>query len=273
MNCTLVLMARTRNLLVGEDVNRNGVLDKNEKDLSAATAKLDPGLFEKCHGLHARTECSHADGSSLTNVNTATQAQLQTLFQDQGTMRRRCCEAGGHQHARMCRNADRDDAQCQLRGRTRACVQIRRCACRNAGMSSSDFATIYNSITTSTNTSISRNRVNVNTANADVLTALFMGANLDESTAESAADTLISYRQENPQALNSISWVIDALGTTSPALTASWQAVIILTVHSYQFTRDYCGGVGVYGRGYRRVKFVFDVSKRGAGRILYRQGI
>ena len=52
-------------------------------------------------------------------------------------------------------------------------------------MSEADFAKIYNDVTTSTNTYF-RGRVNVNTANADVLTALFMGLNpntINEQTA------------------------------------------------------------------------------------------
>ena len=65
--------------------------------------------------------------------------------------------------------------------------------CRNLGMSESDFGKIYNDVTTSTNTYF-RGRVNVNTASADVLTALFMGLNVDEQTAQSAAQTLVTYR-------------------------------------------------------------------------------
>ena len=81
---------------------------------------------------------------------------------------------------------------------------------------------LADNITTSTNTYL-RNRVNVNTASADVLTALFMGAmgqNADESTAESAAQTLVTYRQQNPENLSSVAWVMDALGNTSPVVTA-----------------------------------------------------
>jgi len=144
--------------------------------------------------------------------------------------------------------------------------------CKNIGMSSPDFANLVDNITTSTNTYL-RNRVNVNTANADVLTALFMGAmgvNADESTAESAAQTLVTYRQQNPQNLSSVAWVIDALGNSSQVVTALAGGDFI-TTHSYQFTAD-IAAVGAYGRGYRRVKFVFDVSN-GTPIILYRQDL
>jgi len=44
-----------------------------------------------------------------------------------------------------------------------------------------------------------------------------------------------------------------------------------ITAHSYQFTAD-VAAVGHYGRGYRRVKFVFDTSD-GTPRIVYRQDL
>jgi hypothetical protein len=144
--------------------------------------------------------------------------------------------------------------------------------CRNVGLSSSDFATIANNITVNTNTYL-RNRVNINTANADVLTALFMGAmgqNADESTAQSAAENLVTYRQQNPNNLTSVAWVVDALGNNNPVVTALARGDYV-TTHSYQFTAD-IAAVGAYGRGYRRVKFIFDVSD-GTPKILYRQDL
>jgi hypothetical protein len=43
------------------------------------------------------------------------------------------------------------------------------------------------------------------------------------------------------------------------------------TTRSYQFTAD-IAAVGPFGRGYRRVKFIFDVSD-GSPKILYRQDL
>ena len=60
-------------LLAGEDINRNGVLDENEKDLNG-NGELDPGLFEYVT-VWTREPNFHADGSSLTNVNTASMAR------------------------------------------------------------------------------------------------------------------------------------------------------------------------------------------------------
>ena len=141
--------------------------------------------------------------------------------------------------------------------------------CKNLGISSSDFANISGLVTTTTNLYI-RNRVNINTASADVLTALFMGRNVDQQTAETAAQTMVTYRQQNPQNLNSVAWMIDALGNNSPVLTLL-KTHDDVTTRSYQFTAD-IAAVGPFGRGYRRVKFIFDMSD-GSPKILYRQDL
>ena len=243
----------TDDLLVGEDLNRNGVLDKSEKDLNS-NGELDPGLFEDVT-VYTREPNFHADGSSLTNVNPATQGNIKSLFQNLGTVRvnQIWTQIDARQKQGLKFNGMLDFAL----------------FCNGQGVSSDQYAAIANNIETTTNTYI-RNRVNVNTANSDVLTAVFMGANVDEQTAISAAQTLVSYRQQNSNNLNSITWVIDALGNHSPVVTALAKGDY-LTTHSYQFTAD-IAAVGAFGRGYRRVKFIFDVSD-GTPKILYRQDL
>jgi hypothetical protein len=61
----------TIDLLVGDDINRNGVLDANEKDLTGGNGQVDPGLLEYVT-VYTREPNFHSDGTSLTNVNTAT---------------------------------------------------------------------------------------------------------------------------------------------------------------------------------------------------------
>lgn len=244
----------TEDVLVGTDLNRNGVLDENER---AATTTSEPtaGLFEDCT-VYTREPNFHSDGSSLTNVNTASRSEITSLLQNANVS---TSYVGGL-------------IQTNAQARTYHGLFGFALRCRNLGMSSSDFANLVNDISTSTNTYL-RNRVNVNTANVDVLTALFigvMGQNADQSTAESAAQTLVTYRQQNPQLLTSVAWVIDALGTSSPVVTALASGDFI-TTHSYQFTAD-IAAVGAHGRGYRRVKFIFDVSN-GSPIILYRQDL
>ena len=141
--------------------------------------------------------------------------------------------------------------------------------CKNDGMSSADFAKIYPYITTSTASYI-RGRVNINTASETVLEALFMGLGIDQSTAESAAQTMITYREQNPSNTNSPAWMIDALGATSQVVRTV-AAGDYITTRSYQFSAD-IAAVGPYGRGYRRVKFIFDTSD-GTPKIIYRRDL
>jgi DNA uptake protein ComE-like DNA-binding protein len=241
----------TMDLLTGDDLNLNGVLDANETN-STGSSELNSGLFEFTT-VYTREPNFHNDGTSLTNVNQASPQQLRTLFEDAGV-----------------NNADViSRAISNRRGGTFSGLLNFCLVCRLQGMSSADFGKIADDVTTSTSAYI-RGRVNVNTASADVLTALLMGVGLDQSTASGTAQTLITYRQQNPNNLASVSWLIDALGTSSSAINALATGDYV-TTHSYQFTAD-IAAVGPFGRGYRRVKFIFDTSN-GAPQIIYRQDL
>jgi type II secretory pathway component PulK len=241
----------TEEMLVGDDVNRNGVLDKSEKNANGS-GQVELGLLEDCT-VYTREPNYHLDGSSLTNVSTCSKNTMTTLLQNAGL-------STSYVNQLVATNVNARPYHGLFGFALR---------CRNVGITSANFANLVDNIET-TNSTYLRNRVNVNTANADVLTALFMGLNVDQSTAESAAQTLVTYRQQNPNNLTSVAWVIDALGTSSSIVTALATGDYI-TSHSYQFTAD-IAAVGAYGRGYRRVKFVFDVSD-GTPKILYRQDL
>ena len=244
----------TLEVLLGEDLNRNGVLDANEKDQNG-NGQLDPGLMEYLT-VYSREPNFHLDGSSLTNVNTARQSQLLALFQNANV--NNATALAGPVYRSITNKACTSLLDFYLR-------------CQQNGMTSAQFATIYNDITiTATNVNYVTGRVNINTACADVLTALFMGSGIAEQTAESAAQTMVTYRDQNPNYLDSIGWMADALGTGNQVVT-TMAASDKLTTHSYQFTAD-IAAVGNYGRGYRRVKFIFDVSE-GAPKIRYRQDL
>ncbi|MGA3284976.1 MAG: hypothetical protein ABSD57_11030 [Verrucomicrobiota bacterium] len=247
----------TMDLLAGDDLNRNGVLDANEKSLSG-NGQVNPGLLEYVT-VYTREPNFHSDGSLLTNVNTATEAQLRTFFQNAsvGNASGLARSIGNYTHPQTGRAGT-------FSGILDFCLY-----CRNRGMSSDDFTKIYGDVTTSTSAYI-RGRVNINTAGADVLTALLMGVGLDQNTASGAAQSLITYRQQNPNNLGSVAWLIDALGNTSNAVSALAGGDDV-TTRSFQFTAD-IAAVGPFGRGYRRVKFVFDTSD-GAPKIIYRQDL
>ena len=67
--------------------------------------------------------------------------------------------------------------------------------------------------------------------------------------------------------MTSIAWVKEAL----PDENSFRLAGPYLTGRSYQFAAD-IAAVGHYGRGYRRVKFVFDTSE-GSPKILHRHDL
>jgi DNA uptake protein ComE-like DNA-binding protein len=252
----------TADILAGDDRNRNGVLDADEKDTSG-TGQVQFGLLEYLTA-YSREPNFHSDGSILTNVNTATQSTLTTLFQN----------------ASLSGSTALAGKIAPATGRPTFTSLLNFylfCQAQN-GMTSAQFATIYNNITISasvvnnTNTFI-LGRLNINTASAAAMTALFEGATggqVDEQTAESAAQTLVTYREQNPNELDSVAWMVDALGKSSPVVTQLASRDVI-TTHSYQFTAD-IAAVGPYGRGYRRVKFVFDTTG-GVPVIVYRQDL
>ena len=251
----------TLDVLLGEDLNRNGVLDANEKDQNG-NGQLDPGLLEYLT-VYSREPNFHSDGSILTNVNTAAREQLLTLFQNASVNNATTLATAIYAYTHPTRGA----------GQTFPNLLSFYLFCqRNGSLTSAQFANIYNNITTTAGTNnYIIGRLNINTARADVLTALFMGSGVDEQTAESAAQTLITYRDQNPTYLDSVAWMVDALGASSTVVTSLAGANDKITAHSYQFTAD-IAAVGPFGRGYRRVKFIFDVSE-GAPKILYRQDL
>ena len=247
----------TPELLAGDDVNRNGVLDANEKDL-IGNGQVESGLLEYTT-VYTREPNFHSDGTMLTNINTLPAREIYTFLQDEGVGNATAMATSISNYLHPAGATART-----FNGMVDFAVR-----CRNFGMASADFSKMVDDVTTSSNTYI-RGRINVNTASADVLTALFMGLNVDEASASGAAQTLVTYRTQNPNNLQSVAWIIDALGVNNPVVVAL-QGGDYLTTHSFQFTADIVA-VGSYGRGYQRVKFIFDTSE-GTPIILYRQDL
>ena len=241
--------------LVGEDINRNGVLDVNEKDLNG-NGTLDPGLFEYVT-VYSRQPNFHADGTMLTNVNT--QAQLRNLLQatfgsgraTQILGRLGFTGGGGGGGGPTFNNL----LQFYV----------------SSGMTSAEYGQIAYGITDTTNR-YTNGLLNINTADITVLTALFMGRGVDQNTAASAAQQLVTYREQNPANIGTLAWIVDALGNNNQVVQAlAGAGRDYITTQSFQFTAD-IAAVGPFGRGYRRVKFVYDLSE-GAPKIIYRQDL
>ena len=267
----------TMDVLVGNDPNLNGVLDPGESSTgtgagtitsTAANGQVQPGLLELCTVYTREPNFLTYNGEDvlMTNVSTASQTDLEALFQSADVNSSYASTIHSYTHPTTARGAPATTRG--FNGILDFCV-----FCKNAGMSSQDFSKIYPYVTTSTATYI-RGRVNIDTAGLTVLTALFWGVGysqgVDQSTAESAAQTVINYRQQNQGNLYSVAWLVDALGTTSPVIKAL-QTGDYITARTYQFEAD-IAAVGPNGRGYRRVKFIFDTSD-GTPKIIYRQDL
>ncbi len=248
----------TVDLLAGSDVNRNGILDASEKTAGSLNQQTS-GLFEYLT-VYSREPNFHSDGTQLTNVNTASRLDLQSLFQNAGVV-------SPQTRAQQIYNNIHPNPPAQ----PQPCAGILDfyLRCQNFGMSREDFAKISNDVTTASGAFV-RGRVNVNTARAEVLGALFLGARADQNTAQAAAEDLVNYREQHAEALGSIAWIVDALGASNPVITALASRDLV-TTKSFQFTAD-IAAVGPFGRGYRRVKFVFDTSE-GSPKIIYRQDL
>ena len=217
-------------ILYGEDVNQNGILDPNENDGDISwppdnrDGRIDPGLAEYLT-VHNAEGGTRADGSERINVsNAAGRAQLQSLLE----------EKFGSDRAGELMGA--------LGGGTINSVlelQVR------SGMTRSEFAQIAGDVVAS-NASNAPALLNISTASAAVLACI---PGIDSSKAES----IVSYRQSNGDNLDSPSWITEVLGESFQ------QAAPFLTTVSSLFSVDLCA-VGRHGRGYRRVRFVLDVS-------------
>jgi DNA uptake protein ComE-like DNA-binding protein len=244
-------------LLYGEDANLNGLLDPNETDgenlppLDNRDSRLDPGLLEYAT-VYSR------EPTTRTNVNNQQQleALLTSVFDST-----RASQIAGQVRAAQGGGAGTGGGPGTGGGGPGATVTSFTSLLEfylRSGMTAEEFAQIEASLTVTTNI---QSLVNVNTASEAVLTTI-PGIGTDKASA------VVAYRQSNPSQANSIAWVADVLDRD---LTRVRLAGLYITAHSYQFTAD-VAAVGHYGRGYRRVKFVFDTSD-GTPRIVYRQDL
>ena len=233
-------------ILYGEDVNLNGVLDPNENDGDVSppsddqNGRLDPGILEYVT-VYSHEPSTTTNGTARVNVgdlgNPAQAAQLRSLLQNAGV---------ANPNLILARTTTPPSVTSVLEFYIRS------------GMSADDFAKIEVGVRNPTVDGL----LNVNTASASVLACIFAGAGVDTNQAVS----LVAYRQSQASRLTSIAWVKGVLDAPTARRAGPW-----LTGKTFQFTAD-LAAVGHYGRGYRRVKYIFDTSD-GAPKVLYRQDL
>jgi len=226
-------------LIYGEDANLNGVLDPSENDSDASApadnrdGRLEAGFFDY-FTVYSKQAALDPYGSNRVNV---------TGLNDQATRA---------QLLAALTTAGVGNAQ-EIVARVQSSTSVLHFYILSQ-MSEEEFMKIETSLTT-TNEGL----VNVNTASEAVL-ACIPGIGLEN------APTLVAYRLSNRDRLGTVAWVKDAVEQS-----IAIQAGRYLTGRTYQFSAD-IAAVGHHGRGYRRVKYIFDTSE-GPPMIRFRQDL
>jgi DNA uptake protein ComE-like DNA-binding protein len=250
--------------LVGEDINRNGILDPNETD-SNHNGQLEPGVLEYVT-VYSREPNTYSNGTarvSLRGVNaTGPLAQLMGNVLGANKAQQALGRMGLLQTGPNGLGAPTSGGNIS----TNFASPLQFFRATGGALTTDDFAKIADLLTTkaATNAYI-EGRININTASAEVLACL-----PGISDTPDLAQTLVTYRQSNPDKLGSIAWIADALNQNNSALSAL-QTNDCITVRSYQFTAD-IAALGPNGRGYHRTRFIFDTAD-GSPKIVYRQDL
>jgi type II secretory pathway component PulK len=252
--------------LFGEDANLNGILDPNENDGTVSPPNdnkdgiLDPGLLEYVTVFTKGEGTTVSNGISRVAVNSS--ALMPFIRSNFPSIYTQLSGSGG-----------RRTGATSTTGRNGAGIVPGRSTTTTAGgattytsvlqfyvqsgLSEIDFQTLEPYLMNPSTQGL----INVNTATATALSCIpGIGVNM--------APQVLTYRQSNPPLTPSISWLKTALGGDS---TLAAQVGPYVTAYSYQYTAD-VAAVGHNGRGYRRVRFVFDCNS-GTPLIVYRQDL
>ncbi len=259
-------------ILFGEDANLNGTLDPNENDADMSApndnrdGRLDAGLLEYVT-VYTKEPTTRTNGQPRINVSAPDQQQLAPLLQEQFGAERAnqillnlgvsSGGSGGNRPPGGNPGPSQPNGPAAPGGATVTQIGSVLEFYIRSRMTAEEFAQIESDITVSTNAA--QGLVNVNTASETVLACL-------PGIGTEYASSLVSYRQSNRGNLTSLAWVTEVLGQTNALAAGPY-----LTAHSYQCAAD-IAAVGHHGRGYQRVKFIFDTSD-GTPRILYRQDL
>jgi DNA uptake protein ComE-like DNA-binding protein len=261
--------------LAGEDLNHNGMLDPNETDENR-NGIADPGVLDYLT-VYSREPNTYSNGTPRVDIRNVSQnGPLPSLLQStlnasrasQILTARGLVSSGG-------RGPGGSGGGGGGGGRggggggggvTSVSFTTPLQFYRRSGMTPDEFAKIANAITVTAGSNYIEGRVNVNTASSAVLNCL---PGLVDNPG--LAKTLVTYRVQNPTRLTSIAWVVEALGQNNTTVLDTLSARDCITTQSYQFTAD-VAALGPHGRGYRRVRLVFDTVD-GPPKIVYRQDL
>jgi type II secretory pathway component PulK len=240
----LVVGATEENLL-GEDYNRNGILDPNEDDgdLSPPNdngdGNLDFGLLDFVT-VYSKTSILQTNAEPKFNINGLT-----------GTTTTEMAEA----IEELVSGGRGTEIAAAISGAPNLLTLFQNLE-NSANVTIQEFGMFDDLLLTSTNAQVGL--ININVASREVIATL---PNLDEGD----ADSIVGYRLSNQDNLTSVAWVTEALNDPAkvPAIAP------FITDKGHQFTAD-ISALGKNMRGYRRSVIVFDISEE-LPKIVYRR--
>lgn len=243
-----LVFGATEETLLGEDSNRNGILDPNEDDgnLSPpndnADGKLDHGLLDFVT-VYSKTSTLQTNGEPKFDIN--------GLGGGGGTSRADLVEAieervGGGRGTEI---ANAINAAPNL-------LTLFQNLERAAQVTIQEFGLFDDVLSTGTNAQTGL--ININVASREVIATL---PELDEGD----ANAIVGYRQSNLGNLTSVAWVTEALNDPDKVTAIA----PFITDKGHQFTAD-ISALGKNMRGYRRSIIVFDISEE-LPKIVYRR--
>jgi DNA uptake protein ComE-like DNA-binding protein len=241
------------NLILGEDINRNGVLDANEDDGEVSAPRDDQngqllaGLFEYVT-VYSSEPATSASGSRRINVTTLNTAQARQQLENRLRQRGISNQRAQQIMSRVSQTTP---------GQNQALTSVADFMVTTQ-MRAEEWVLIHTDLTATTaNNGVAQGLVNVNTASYAVLSAI-------PGIGTEYASALVEFRAANPDQLTSFAWLTQVLSPGNIRRAGRY-----ITGVSYQFSAD-IAAVGANGRGYCRAKVIFDMST-GRPRIVNRQ--
>lgn len=231
-------------LLYGEDINRNGILDWNENDGEVAqpsdnsNGKLDPGFFNYVT-IHSYEMNTSADGSDLINVSDN---------RNRGKLADLLTEVFGEQKA------------LEIMGP----INLRSFSSHIEfyyfiGMKYDDFAKIENQLTVRNQERIN-GRINISTAPKEVLLCL-------PQLEQKDVDALIEKRSKaDEDELANTLWITEVLNQEKAVAIGSF-----ITARSSQYSADIVAA-SADGRAFCRYYVVIDTGE-GTPKVIYKQSL
>lgn len=241
----LLIKGGDQELLYGEDMNRNGILDRNEDDGDNAppndngNGRLEPGFFNYVT-IHSYEMNIDTQGQERVNINRGqNRTQLAQILQE---------EFGESEALRILANIPTAPVPYENM------IHFY----QTSRMEYEDFARIIDRLTVDDQERIT-GRININNAPKEVLLCL-------PGLEESDVDALIQERDKNGTNLENILWVTKVLNENQARGIGSY-----ITTQSFQYSADVVAA-SRDGRAYSRYYVVIDTAG-GTPAIIYKQSL